>query len=102
MLRSKFTKFLLFLKQQIGFSSNCASRFSAMRHKSSVLFLVDILYTFNKRSLLHITHLIKFHVISQKCENDLILILLFGPVFPNDIKFQLKKRGKVISHGTEE
>ena len=37
--RSKFTKFLSFLKQQqISFSSNFASIFRVMRHNSSVLF----------------------------------------------------------------
>ena len=35
---SKFTKFLLFLKQQIGVSSNFALLLSVMRHNSSVLF----------------------------------------------------------------
>ena len=37
-LESKLTKFLSFLKQQIGFSSNFASLFSIMKHNSSVLF----------------------------------------------------------------
>ena len=37
-LRSKFTKFLSYLKQQISFSSNFASLFNVMRHKSSILF----------------------------------------------------------------
>ena len=49
--RSKSTKFLSFLKQKISFSSNFASLFSVMRHKSSILFLGEILYNFNKRSL---------------------------------------------------
>ena len=44
-LRSKFTKFLSVL------SSNYASLFSVMRNKSSILFLSEILYTFNKRSI---------------------------------------------------
>ena len=37
-LGSKFTKFLSVLKQQISFSWTFASRFSVMRHNSSVLF----------------------------------------------------------------
>ena len=37
-LGSKFTKFLSFLRQQIGFSSTFALIFSVMRHNSSVLF----------------------------------------------------------------
>ena len=52
-MRSKFTKFLSFLKKQISFSSNFASVFRFMRHNSSVYtFSAKILYTFNKRSLL--------------------------------------------------
>ena len=51
MLGSKFTKFLSFFRQQISFSSNFASIFSIMRHNSSVFFLAETLYTFNKRSL---------------------------------------------------
>ena len=39
------------LKQQIGFCSNFASFFSINRHNSSILFLAEIVYTFNKRSL---------------------------------------------------
>ena len=46
-LGSKFTKFLSFLKQQIGFSSNFVSLFSILRHNS----LAEILYIFNKRRL---------------------------------------------------
>ena len=37
-LRSKFTKFLSFLKQQTSFLSNFASIFRVMRHNSSLLF----------------------------------------------------------------
>ena len=37
-LSSKFIKFLLILKQQIGFSSNFATLFSVMRHNFSALF----------------------------------------------------------------
>ena len=40
-----------FLEQQISFSSNFALFFSVMRHNSSILFLAEILYTFNKRIL---------------------------------------------------
>ena len=50
-LRSKFTKFLSFLTQQISFSSNFASLFSVMRHNLSILFLAEFFYIFNKRSL---------------------------------------------------
>ena len=38
MFKSKFTKFLSALKQQISFSSNFASLCSIMRHNSSILF----------------------------------------------------------------
>ena len=50
-LRSKFTKFLSFLKQKISFSSNFAPLFGIMRHISSILFLAKTLYTFSKSSL---------------------------------------------------
>ena len=48
---SKFTKFLSIFKQQIGFCSNFASILTIMRHNSCVLFLAEIVHTFNKRSL---------------------------------------------------
>ena len=48
---SIFTKFLSIFKQQIDFCSNFASIFTAMRLNSCVLFLAEIVYTFNKKSL---------------------------------------------------
>ena len=44
----KFTKFFSILKPQIGFCSNFASIFSINRLYSSVIFLAEIVYTFNK------------------------------------------------------
>ena len=49
-LGSKFTKFLLFLKQKKSFSSNFAPLFGIMRDISSILFSAEILYTFSKTS----------------------------------------------------
>ena len=81
MLGSKFPKFLSVLKQQISFSSNFSSIFSVMRHNSSVLFLVEILYTFNKRSKFGEIESLKFGT-------------FMGSFCQNNIKFQPK--------GTEE
>ena len=50
-LRSKFIKFLSFLKQKISFSSNFGPLFGIMRHNSSKFFLTETLYTFSKSSL---------------------------------------------------
>ena len=50
-LELKSTKFLLFLKQRIGFSSNLEPLLSIMRRNSSRTFLAEILFTFNRRSL---------------------------------------------------
>ena len=42
-LGSKFTKFLLFLKHKISFSSNFVPLFGIVRHISSILFLAETL-----------------------------------------------------------
>ena len=59
-------------------------------------FLAEIVYTFNKRSLLRYTF----------CEISAIESLKFctlmGSFSPNHIKFQLKKYRRIISHDTEE
>ena len=53
-LRSKFTKFLSFLKKQISFLSNFAALFGVMRHNSSILFLAKIFRKSDLRlTLLH-------------------------------------------------
>ena len=88
MFRSKFGNFLSFLKEQIRFSSNFTSIFSVMRHTPPTLFLAEILYTFNKRSLSSINW-VKFHLSSQTSE-----ILHFNSC-PNRIKFQLKSSGEL-------
>ena len=87
-LRSKFTKFLIF-------SSNFASIFNVMRHNSQLLctFLADILYTFNKRSLSRY----KFGEIKS-----LKFGILMGSFCQNNIKFQLKRFRRVICLDTKE
>ena len=49
MFKSKFTKFLPALKQQISFSSNFASLCSIMRHNSSILFFSRYVIYFQKK-----------------------------------------------------
>ena len=61
MLRSKFDKFLLFLKQQIRFSSNFLSLFSVMRHNSSILFKLTF-YILSTKGAYQCKSLVKFHV----------------------------------------
>ena len=86
MFRSKFTKFLSFLKQQISFSSKFASIFSVMRHKSSILFYVKVCILSTKGAY-QSTHLVKFHVSSAKPD-----ILHFDGFFlPKSYKVSAKK-----------
>ena len=59
-----------------------------MRHTPPTLFLAEILYTFNKRSLSSINW-VEFHLSSQTSE-----ILHFNSC-PNRIKFQLKSSGEL-------
>ena len=59
--------FLSLFKQQISFSSNFASLFSAMRHNSSVLFQLKF-HILSTKGAYHSTNLAKFHVNSQKYE----------------------------------
>ena len=92
MLRSKFTKFLTFLKQQMSFSSNFTTFFIVMR-QIVYIFLGEILYTFNKYQS---TNLVKYHVSSR---NFCTVMCSFCR---NHIKFQLKKYRRVISHDTEK
>ena len=65
MLRSKFTKFLSFLKQQISFTSNFASVFSVMRHKSSLIFQLKF-YILSTKGAYQSTNLVTFYVSSRK------------------------------------
>ena len=64
-LGSKLTKFLSFLKQQIGFSSNFTSFFSIMRNNSSVLFSLKF-YILSSKGAYQSTNLVKFHLSSWK------------------------------------
>ena len=66
-LRSKFTKFLCFLKQKISSSSNSASLFSVMRRNSSILFYLKF-YILSTKGTYESTNLVKFHVSSRKSE----------------------------------
>ena len=65
--QSKFTKFLLFMKQEISFSSNFASLFIVIRHNSSVLFWLKF-YTLLAKRPYPSTNLVKFHASSKKSE----------------------------------
>ena len=78
----KIYQIVVILKQQISFSSNFASLFSAMRLFST--FLAEILYTFNKRSLSKC----KFDEISREQSKVWNFPLWCAP---NYIKFQLKR-----------
>ena len=84
-LGSKFTEFLSVLKQQIKFCINLQC------HETQLLctFLAENLYTFNKRSLSRY----KFGEIES-----LKFGTLMGSLRQNNIKFQLKKYRRVISH----
>ena len=86
-LRSKFTKFLSFLNQQISFSSNHASIFWVMRHNSSALFELKF-YIFSTKGIYQSTNLVKFYMSSLKSEN---LQLIWK------LQFQLKKYMRAIS-----
>ena len=66
-LWSKFTKFLSFLKQQVGFPSNFASLFSVTRHNSSVYFWLKF-YILPTKGAYQSINLVKFHVSSRKSE----------------------------------
>ena len=88
---------LSFLKQRFSFSSKFASFFSDMRHNSSVPFFRKF-HIPSKKGASKSTNLVKFHLSSQTSG-----ILHFdGLLCSNDIKFQLKKYRRVISHNTEE
>ena len=86
MIRSKFTKFLSFLKQQIGFSSIFVSLFSAMRHNSSVLFQLKF-YMLSTKGASESTNLAKFHLSSIKSE----ILHLNGILLSNSYKVSSKK-----------
>ena len=88
MLISNFTKFLSFLKQQIGFSSHFTSLFSVMRHNS---FFNWILETSNRRSLS------KYKYGRISCEQFKVCTLM-SSFCPNHIEIQVKKYRSVISH----
>ena len=95
--QTKFTKFLSFLKQQISFSSDPASLFSVMRHNYSILNSWEFIY-FQQREPKkeQIWWQLSWAVESLK------FCILMGFFCPNNIKFQLKKYRRVISHDTEE
>ena len=85
MLGSTFTKFLSFLKQKIGFSSNFAPLFNIMRqllHKQPAKVKIWWNFAWAVKSLKFCT------VVDSFCKNR--------------IKFQLKKYRRLISHGIEE
>ena len=63
-LESKLTKFLSFLKQQIGFSSKFTSVFNIIRHNSSVLLSLKF-YILSTKGAHQSTNLVKFHLDSQ-------------------------------------
>ena len=86
MIRSKFTKFLSFLKQQIGFSSIFVSLFSGMRHNSSVLFQLKF-YMLSTKGASESTNLAKFHLSSIKSE----ILHLDGILLSNSYKVSSKK-----------
>ena len=66
-LGSRFTKFLLFLKQQIDFSSNFTSLFSVMRHPHSYFFKLKF-YILSTKWTYPSTNLVKFDVSNGKSE----------------------------------
>ena len=95
--RKMVTKFLSFLKQQISFSSNFTSLFSAMKHNSSVLFSLKFYILLTKWAY-QSTNLVKFHVSSQKSE-----ILHFDKLLLSKwYKVSAKKYRRVTSHDTKE
>ena len=71
-LRSKFAKFLSFLKQKIGISSNFSPLFIIMRHNSSVSFQLKF-YMLSAKGAYQSSNLVKFHLRGRKSE-----ILHFG------------------------
>ena len=92
-LRSKFTKFLSVLKQQIRFFSNFTSIFSLMRHNSSVLFSWNVIYFQQKEPIQVQT--------CWNCKSEKFGTMM-GSLRQNDIKLQLKKYRTVTSHDTAE
>ena len=91
-LGSKFTKFLSFFKQKIGFPSNLTPLFSIMKHNSSVLFQLKF-YIVSKKVAYQSTSLVRFHLSSRKSE---ILVASLC-----HIKFSLKRYRRLISHDIE-
>ena len=76
-LRSKFTKFLSFFKQQIRFSSNFVSLFSVMRRNFSIIFWLKF-YILSPKGVYQSTNLVKFHVSRRKSEILLFYRFLFS------------------------
>ena len=66
-LGSKFTKFLSFLKQHIGFSSNFASLFSIIRYNSSVLFSLKFYIFSTKGAYQSTAESLKFYTLMGSC-----------------------------------
>ena len=94
---SKFTKFLSFLTQKIGFSLNFAPLFSIMRHNSSVLFSWSFIY-FQQKDPIKVQIWRNFVWALE----SLKFCTLVGFLCKNHIQFQLKKYRRFISHDTEE
>ena len=67
MLRSKFTKFLSFVKQQISFCLNFALLFSVITRISSILFWPKF-YIVSKKWACQSRNLVKFHMSTRKSE----------------------------------
>ena len=95
---SIFTKFFSIFKHQIRFCSNIAPIFTIMRHNSCVLFLAEIVYTLNKRSLPKY----KFGEMHLSSWNFSEILHFDGSFCKNHIKFQSKKYRVVISHDIED
>ena len=98
MFGSKFTKFLLFLKQKRSFSSNFAPLFGMIRHNPPYFFLAETSYTFSKSILT----MYKFSKISPEQSKVWTFALWWASFCQNEIKFQLKKYRRFIAHGIEK
>ena len=98
MFGSKFTKFLLFLKQKRSFSSNFAPLFGMIRHNPPYFFLAETSYTFSKSILT----MYKFGKISPEQSKVWTFALWWASFCQNEIKFQLKKYRRFIAHGIEK
>ena len=96
-VRSKFTEFLSILKELISFSSNFASIFSVMRHKSSILFWLKF-YVLSTKGAYQSINLVKFHVSSRKSAT----LHFDGFLWSKSFKVYAKEVQKSYPHDTEE